>query len=181
MSVSDITVSEKYNVRHRPNNRRNRKQGKHLCRWPEQMAKSLRLHYQQKEQRLAARKDGEWRTRRDSVWAYLHNTVLPKQLHGLLCNRLRQHRHDLKYDIADALIDILTTLEPDSDAGRDARWVGSEAGIPVEHLLTREELLAWLEGHSTNTATHQIANQPASVATVSGSDNNHLAAWRVTR
>lgn len=97
----------------------------------------------QADQLHAARKVRSNVCRRDSLTWRLENKPLRPALRSVLHTMLRQHRDDPAYDTTDAFIDILTTLKPDCDAGREARWIGSRFGLPVDGC--RQEIAARLQ------------------------------------
>ena len=88
---------------------------------------------------------------------------------------LSQHYDYPEYDIVSAFIDPLTTRRPHYHIWRAAWQVGYEAGLPFDHLKTREELMAWLQGGSSSAATSNQGNQLASAVTAQADDNGHVA------
>ena len=88
---------------------------------------------------------------------------LPRALDSVLKSLLRQRQGDSDYGIVNAFVDVLTTLKPTCDAVADARWFGNKAGVPLERLPTRQDLLVWLqEGPSTRSGSPQ---EPVSAGT----------------
>jgi hypothetical protein len=85
------------------------------------------------------------RSRREELKHHLEHRNLPWPLRVALWSMRRNREADREYDVVDAFVDVLTTLKPDCDAGRAVRWIGSQAGLPVERLQTRQELLDWFE------------------------------------
>ena len=142
----------------------NSKKHRHRVRWHWSHADKWRE--QRADQLHAARKTRSNRTRRENLRWRLENKVLRPALNSVLCSMLRQHRDDPAYDLVDAFIDILVTLRPDCDAGCEARWIGSKAGVPLDRLQTREELLAWFEERPTKSSSQPSGGQLAEAGCV---------------
>ena len=102
-------------------------------------------------------------SRREQLKDRLENEPLPWPLRVALRSIRRQHRGTRRYGDVDALVDLLTTLKPDSDAGVEARYFASKAGMPVEGPVIREELVAWLEGGLPVAASQHEGSGTASV------------------
>ena len=101
----------------------------------------------------------EW-SRGDRLKWQLTKLRLPRALDSVFQSLLRQRQGDSDYCIVSAFVDVLSTLKPSCDAVADARWFGSKAGIPVDRLQTRQDLLAWLqEAPSTQASLDSHATQ----------------------
>jgi hypothetical protein len=95
-------------------------------------------------------------SRGDRLRWQLTKLRLPRALDSVLQSLLREHQGDSDYGVVSAFVDVLSTLKPSCDAVADARWFGSKAGIAVDRLQSREDLLAWLqEGASTRASSPQ--------------------------